>query len=147
MNPSELNELLLTSASDVLASMYFADVMGPPQNPVIEPGFWATLGFKGEISGTFSLSLSKDTARKLAANFFGEEESDVSEEAVADMVGEMANMVCGSVLSRMTREVHFKLTHPVVAIGEDDEEEVTEGMTCQLLETDSGVLKICLKAE
>src|SRR5271156_7237914 len=101
MNPTELDlgASLLTSATDVLESMYFTGVMGLSEVPVTGAGWTAQMEFKGELSGSFTLGMSAETARLLAANFFGEEESEVTETAVADMVGEMANMICGSVLS------------------------------------------------
>ena len=74
----------------------------------------ARLEFEGEVSGSFTLRMNTGTARLLALNFFGEEESDITELAVGDMVGEMANMICGSVLSRLEAESHFKLSHPSV---------------------------------
>jgi CheY-specific phosphatase CheX len=148
MNPTEsdLGASLLTAATDVLESMYFTGVMGLSEDMLAGPGWMAQLEFKGELSGTFSLGMSAETARLLAANFFGEEESEISETAVADMVGELANMICGSVLSRMETENHFKLSHPVVdaAVGPTD---WMVGGLQQLLETDSGVLALCLRTE
>lgn len=144
MNPTEndLQASVLSSATDVLESMYFTSVMGTSEVPLSGAGWIAGLEFKGELSGSFTLRMSLDTARLLAANFFGEEESDVTETAIGDMVGEMANMICGSVLSRMERETHFKLTHPFAEVSSD----LMRGMDCgihQLLETDSGVLALC----
>jgi CheY-specific phosphatase CheX len=147
MNPTEqdLGASLLTSATDVLEAMYFTGVMGLSEVGVAGAGWTAQLEFQGELSGTFQLGMNGETARLLAANFFGEEESEVTATAVADMVGEMANMICGSVLSRMETESHFKLSHPVVEAAADP----TAGMECgvqQLLETDGGVLALCLRA-
>jgi CheY-specific phosphatase CheX len=149
MNPTEsdLGASLLTSATDVLESMYFTSVMGLSEVPFTGAGLTARLEFKGELSGSFVLRMNLETARLLAANFFGEEEeSDVTETAIADMVGEMANMICGSVLSRMETESHFKLSHPLV----EDAGDLMQGMdrgVHQLLETDSGVLALCLTTQ
>jgi CheY-specific phosphatase CheX len=105
------------------------------------------MDFKGELSGTFTLRMSLETARLLAANFFGEEEPEVtepeSETAIGDMVGEMANMICGSVLSRMETKTHFKLSHPVAEVSSDLMQGMDRGVH-QLLETDGGVLALCL---
>jgi CheY-specific phosphatase CheX len=145
MNPTEndLQASVLTSATDVLESMYFTSVMGPAEVPLSGAGWIAGLEFKGELSGSFTLRMSVETARLLAANFFGEEESDVTETAIGDMVGEMANMICGSVLSRMETETHFKLSHPVVETSSDLMQGMDRGIH-QLLETDGGVLALCL---
>jgi CheY-specific phosphatase CheX len=148
MNPTEsdLEALLLSAASDVLESMYFTSVTGPSEVPLSGAGWTAGLEFKGELSGTFTLRMSMGSARLLAANFFGEEEADVSETAVADMVGEMANMICGSVLSRMETESHFKLSHPLAEVSSDLMQRMDSGVH-QLLETDSGVLALCLMTQ
>jgi CheY-specific phosphatase CheX len=145
MNPTEsdLEASLLTSATDVLESMYFTSVMGASEVPLSGEGWAAGLEFKGELSGTFTLRMSMEAARLLAANFFGEEESDMTETAIGDMVGEMANMICGSVLSRMETESHFKLSHPLVEVSSDLMQGMDSGVH-QLLETDSGVLALCL---
>ena len=144
MNPTEndLQASVLSSATDVLESMYFTSVMGTSEVPLSGAGWIAGLEFKGDLSGSFTLRMSLDTARLLAANFFGEEESDVTETAVGDMVGEMANMICGSVLSRMERETHFKLTHPLAEVSSDLMQGIDRGIH-QLLETDSGILALC----
>jgi len=158
MRPTEL-ELegeLLSSATAVLESMYFTSVLGPAEQGVGTDGWVSALEFQGELSGSFSLRMGGETARMLAANFFGEDESEVSETAIGDMVGEMANMLCGSVLSRIETEMHFKLSHPTVERVEVETEVGTEigigvgasagdGGVCQLLETDSGVLALCLR--
>jgi CheY-specific phosphatase CheX len=148
MNPTEsdLEALVLSAASDVLESMYFTSVMGPSEVPLSGAGWIAGLEFQGELSGTFALRMSKESARLLAANFFGEEESDISETAVADMVGEMANMICGSVLSRMEKEIHFRLSHPLVEASSDWMQGMESGVH-QLLETDSGVLALCFMTQ
>jgi CheY-specific phosphatase CheX len=148
MNHTELDlgASLLTSATDVLESMYFTGVMGLSEVPVMGAGWTAQLEFKGELSGSFTLGMGAETARLLAANFFGEEESEITETAVAEMVGEMANMICGSVLSGLETESHFKLSHPEVRAAEDRTEETPRGVH-QLLETDSGVLALCLRTE
>src|SRR5271170_741982 len=121
MKPTErdLGASLLTSATDVLEAMYFTSVTGASAGSIPGPGLTARLEFRGELSGAFLLRMNLETARLLAANFFGEEESELTETAIGDMVGEMANMICGSVLSGLETESHFKLSHPSVARAED----------------------------
>jgi hypothetical protein len=56
------------------------------------------------------------------------------------------------VLSGLETESHFKLSHPVVAAAEDavdaeDRTEETQRGVRQLLETDSGVLALCLMTQ
>jgi hypothetical protein len=48
--------------------------------------------------------------------------------------------------SRMETEMHFKLSHPSVERVEDGAE-AGHGGVCQQLETDSGVLTLCLQTQ
>jgi CheY-specific phosphatase CheX len=148
MRPTEreLEGELFAAATSVLEAMYFTSVLGPAEQGVEAGGWLSELEFQGELSGSFALRMGGETARMLAGNFFGEEESEVSETAIGDMVGEMANMICGSVLSRMETEMHFKLSHPSVERVEDGAE-AGHGGVCQQLETDSGVLTLCLQTQ
>lgn len=149
MNPTEhdLGASLLLSATDVLEAMYFTSVLGPSDAPLTGAGWVARLEFEGELSGSFTLRMNAETARLLALNFFGEEESEITDTAVGDMVGEMANMICGSVLSRLEAETHFKLSHPSVEATSEAMEAMEAAVrgVHQLLETDSGVLALCLE--
>jgi CheY-specific phosphatase CheX len=146
MRPTDqkLEGEVLTAATEVLEAMYFTTVMGPAQDALGAEGWLSELEFKGDLSGFFALRMGGETARMLAANFFGEDESEVSETSIGDMVGEMANMICGSVLSRMGAETHFTLSHPSVEQVQDGAE-AGHGRVYQLLETDSGVLAVCLQ--
>ena len=79
----------------------------------------------------------RTVARGLAANFLGEDEADLADADVGEVVGELANMLCGSVVSRMEGNSHFVLTHPEpwakIATEEED-------MLVTELVTDGGVI-------
>jgi CheY-specific phosphatase CheX len=72
------------------------------------------LTFEGEPSGALFLSLSAPAARQIAADFLGIDESAVSAAQTADVVCELANMICGSVLSRVESAARFRLASPRV---------------------------------
>jgi len=51
------------------------------------------IGFSGSAFGSVALSFPKETAQKIVAAMLGDE--DVTDEYIADGVGELANMVAG----------------------------------------------------
>lgn len=115
---------LAEAAQQVLQTMFFVAPMGevPPGTPApAEPWEAARLTFRGEPSGAFAVSVSEAAARTMAANFLGiEREGDLSTLEVSDVVSELANMICGSVLSRLETESEFELGTPETVMGPED---------------------------
>src|SRR5579864_9143636 len=123
----EVAESLLAAASDVLETMFFSSVVG--EAPVSAEPFASAVGarleFSGARAGAFAVRLTEDAARTVAANFLAEETAEPSPAHVQEVIGELANMMCGSVLSRLDRGAHFDLGTPVIvdaaALGADPE--------------------------
>jgi hypothetical protein len=57
-------------------------------------------------------------ARVVGAGFLGREEAEVSDAQAGEVVCELANMICGSVLSRLESEATFQITHPELTPSE-----------------------------
>jgi hypothetical protein len=57
-------------------------------------------------------------ARSVAADFLGEEEPALSEQQIGEVVCELANMICGSVLSRVESAITFQLATPRIVAAE-----------------------------
>jgi CheY-specific phosphatase CheX len=119
MKASDFVRLVPDCCSEVLDAMYFTTVLEsstretlPEDFPLEAEDFAFTLHFAGDISGDFGLHLGPATARSLASNFLGEDESGLSSPDVGDVVGELANMLCGSVMSHVGGECKFVLSHP-----------------------------------
>lgn len=117
MHASEFGALVPECCSEVLDSMYFVSVM----SAFIKPGpvskrraedIAFTLDYAGDFAGQFGVSVAAGVARTLAANFLGEDESVVTETQVTDVIGELSNMLCGSIVSRAARHTKFALSHP-----------------------------------
>lgn len=80
-------------------------------------GDWLRAGidFKGPTSGRFVLTVPAALARRLCAAFAGAETpDDIGEADLLDFTGELANMVCGTWLTRACRHDAFNLTPPRV---------------------------------
>lgn len=113
MQASELIPLIDTCCADVLDSMYFtsiAEIKHHVEAPLPQEISFG-LRFDGDLQGRFILGLSKNLARSLAANFLGEEEDLVSLADLEEVSGELANMLCGSIVSRIGGG-KFALSHP-----------------------------------
>ena len=98
----------------VAEESFFAMVDPVPDDvpPVDGPMLNATGAFSGSFSGTVSCRMPRDLAKELTTAFTGEEAQDG--EAVDDLAGEFANMVCGRWLTDVAPQLLFQLNHPVV---------------------------------
>jgi hypothetical protein len=121
MEFAELQELLAAAAVGVLETMCFTSVEaeGEGLSPAgREPGpamFCAETRFHGSPSGGFRVGLPVPMARAVSAGFLGLDEEEVSDAQAADVVCELANMICGSVLSRLESDTGFRIEHPELA--------------------------------
>jgi CheY-specific phosphatase CheX len=108
-------QMLSTAAEQVLETMFFTAVYGPaPEGePADTPRFAARLGFEGTPSGALTIGISQPAAHTLAGNFLAvEEEEGLTDAQVGGVVCELANMICGALLSRVEGEEHFRLSSP-----------------------------------
>lgn len=105
--------------------MFFIRSVETGQESAPEPEIVAHLTFKGEPSGSLTLSVAAGAARSVAADFLGEEEPALSEQQIGEVVCELANMICGSVLSRVESAITFQLATPRIVASAS----ATEGRT------------------
>jgi len=114
MTGSELGRILADSAAEVLESMFFTSPSGEAGPEVLPQASWisAALSFHGAPSGRFGVQVPAETGRRIAASFLGQEEETLTESQTGDVVCELANMLCGSVLSRVEAETQFDLSQP-----------------------------------
>ena len=73
----------------------------------------ACVTFEGSFSGSLTCWLPRTLAHELTATFIGEE-IPLDGEAVNDLAGEFANMVCGRWLTDVAPQSLFRLDHSVV---------------------------------
>ncbi|RXH58629.1 chemotaxis protein CheX [Granulicella sibirica] len=145
MKASDLAGLMPVCCSDVLHSMCFTSLLNtstldahqagvPP--PREDYGFG--LRFKGVVSGRFGMHLGMGTARTLTANFLAKEVQQLAAGDVDEIVCELANMLCGSVVSQVDGEHGYVLTppEPIGTLPDFDEEDVL----ISRFDTDSGTI-------
>ncbi len=111
---TEMNfeQLLSGSVDAVLETMFFTMPLGPAEAESGPAVLEARLAFHGRPSGTLALCLSEPSARLLAAGFLGEDEEMLTDTQLSEVVCELSNMVCGSLLSKLESEEHFDLDSP-----------------------------------
>jgi CheY-specific phosphatase CheX len=108
-----LGSSLAQSVLDVLESMCFTMVDAPADPPEEDPvpRIEVELRFRGERQGDFWLSFPRQTAEEVASAFSGTECTD--NEKIADVLSELANIMCGATLSKVAGDGLFDLDSPV----------------------------------
>jgi CheY-specific phosphatase CheX len=162
MTASDFASLVPECCSEVLDAMYFITVLGTaspetapetapetsPETaelPDAEKPLAYSLNFAGDISGRFGLSLEQETAHSLAANFLGEEPENISSTEIDEVAGELTNMFCGSVMSRIEGKNKFVLSHPEAIRSQPYCE--AEDVLVSRLDTDGGVITVWVVVE
>lgn len=120
MSEADLRGLLARGVEAVLETMFFTAPLSPANT---DPGgtvLLARVVFGGEPSGTLGLRISETGARSLAAAFLGEEEESLTAVQVGQVVCELANMLCGWLLSQLQHDRHFDLSAPQLLSAENE---------------------------
>ncbi|MBB6147032.1 CheY-specific phosphatase CheX [Silvibacterium bohemicum] len=115
MQPAQFEPLLQDAVNEVLESMCFLsseDSSANIHHPETEPWVGRRLDFRGPYQGCFGVRTSLNTARLIASNFLGEEPAEITDEQAEEVVGEVANMVCGTLLASVETHHTFDLTSP-----------------------------------
>jgi len=73
-----------------------------------------TLTFRGDPPGRFGALLSGPVARTLAADFLRMEPDALTPVQIFEVAGELANIVCGGVLSELEANANFSISSPVM---------------------------------
>jgi CheY-specific phosphatase CheX len=107
---------LRDSVKDVLEKMFFVQTLGESHldGPAFGDQITAQVIFAGQPPGALTMRVTSAAARQIAADFLGVDEQEVSDLRVAEVVCELANMICGSVLSRMESDSAFHLSTPQI---------------------------------
>lgn len=105
-----LSRFLGEAVGEVLETMFFVENQGPAAGSgPPEELFEARVSFEGGPSGTLRLRVTRRAAQTLAADFFGEDSLEPPGSRVREVVSELANMICGSLLSRVDGEATLRL--------------------------------------
>ncbi len=99
----------------VLETMFFAmaDGEADPMDPLPPDSYRMGMSFDGACEGRFEVRIAKEAAHRIAESFSGvADPDDLTEGGVLEVVGELTNMICGSMLSQWAEDKIFSLSTP-----------------------------------
>ena len=139
--------LLASCCGQVLETMFFSPVLdcAEPGDGVGRARVATLLHFNGKPQGDLEIDIDPQAALRLAASFLGVDPPDVSEVQIDEVMGEFANMTCGSTLSSLGHVEYFHLETPITSrpfVYGHAIQGVRRG--CLL---DGGTLSVCLRVD
>jgi CheY-specific phosphatase CheX len=109
-----IEQAISRATADVLEKMFFTGFANESDGSEdAGPRTTVYLVFEGERRGMLGLSISRDSARTLAADFLGTETEGPDESQVNEVVRELANMICGDALSALDK-CALRLSQPEI---------------------------------
>jgi len=134
----------------VLETMFFSEAVPEACDhaALIVPGAreeWisARVRFDGVPRGELRVMLSHELARFVAASFLGADPDDVNSDADGQVSCELANMICGALLSRLHPDTVVALSPPELVPADFD----TSAGVHQCFETPDGTLALTMRIE
>jgi hypothetical protein len=110
---SDFSGTLRRVSAEVLETMFFDEpVAAPCEHGWIAPAASVRMAFEGSHCGEFLLSVSPPVARAIAPAFLGIEAEEVTEIQSGQVLLELANILCGSVLSQLWPDSDLRLGAP-----------------------------------
>jgi chemotaxis protein CheX len=133
---------LLEGAKEVFETMIFMDFEEPsePDEQIEGDSFLGSITFTNGIEGCLAIRCSVPCAKNIAANMLGIDTPDeVAEEEVCDALGEVTNMVMGSVKSRIQAETgELLVSIPTVIRGQNLASSLGNRMSKVFVKVDAG---------
>lgn len=116
-----LNDVLLAGAKEIFETMVFMSVEeSSEQGQEIEgDALLGSITFKGSIEGCLAICCSVPCAKTIATNMLGMDISEeISKPEICDAIGEVTNMIMGSVKSRILEGIgNLEVSIPSVVSG------------------------------
>ncbi|MEO8594801.1 MAG: chemotaxis protein CheX [Candidatus Solibacter sp.] len=144
MTDQRIHAALSAAVADVLESMFFLEtVVREEEANAAADSIDVEIGFEGNPPGRFEMRLAAGAANAIAADFLGEDGESLSEQQRMDVTLELANMICGSVLSRLESSALFRLGSPRISARLLAGGEITR----HTVETGNGCLTVAIQME
>lgn len=116
-------DVLLESAKEVFETMIFMTVDENFDKLSVEGDcLLGSITFTGNIEGCLAMSYPQTNAKNIAANMLGlDVDDDISDDDVRDAIGEIANMVMGSIKARLMQQGvgNLEVSIPCVVTGKE----------------------------
>jgi CheY-specific phosphatase CheX len=138
---------LSSAVADVLERMFFLEALGEAAEPPPEEAtVTVQVTFDGDPPGRFQMRIARPAAIAIAADFLGEDAESLTGQQSTEVTLELANMICGSVLSRIESSATFRLGTPQIATDDTVAPGLAEE-TRYTVETGSGTLSVAIQME
>jgi CheY-specific phosphatase CheX len=112
-NTAELLETLGSVSSEVMETMFFSEALATEcEHTWAADAVSARVAFSGSHYGEMLLCVSPEVVSSLASGFLGQDLDETSEEQRRQVILELANILCGAVLSRLWPESSLQLEAP-----------------------------------
>jgi hypothetical protein len=142
-----IRSALSSAVADVLERMFFLEVLGEAAEPPPEAEtVTAHLSFEGDPPGSFRMRIARRATKAAAADFLGEDPESLTDRQRIDVTLELANMICGAVLSRIESRAAFRLGSPQIVADDGGKRGSAEETRCTV-ETGSGALTVAIQME
>ncbi|MHB8068340.1 MAG: chemotaxis protein CheX [Desulfobaccales bacterium] len=116
---------LRAATFEVLETMFFLFPESLEEGDILRsrgPFLRSSVAIAGPQSIRIGLQVPESLARKMAANFLGTGEDQISQLEMEDILKETANMLAGSFLSKLEASAAFKLQTPIVQVFSAEEQ-------------------------
>jgi chemotaxis protein CheX len=103
-----LNDALLEGAKEVFETMIFMDMekTSEPEQQIEDDALLGTITFMGNLEGCLAICCSQACGKTIAANMLGtDSDEEIRRDDINDAIGEVTNMVMGSVKKRLQDRV------------------------------------------
>lgn len=132
-----MNSVLLASASEVFETMIFMDLEQcfDEQQNIAGDSLLSSITFKGDLNGCLTICCSTDCAKSIGINMLGmDPEEQISREGTYDALGEVANMVMGSVKTKIQQNTgNISVSIPVVISGREIVTSLSDGQAIKTI--------------
>ena len=125
-----VNDALIEGAQEVFSTMISGNIESCESGQDIEgDSLLGSITFNGDLEGCLALCCSAPCAKTIAVNMLAMDPSEeLSEEEICDALGEVTNMVMGSVKSRIQNVASdISVSIPTVVSGRDLQNSLGEG--------------------
>ena len=147
MTDTTIRAALGSATADVLESMFFLEALGEATEPPADvETVTVHLAFDGDPPGCFQMRIARAAADTIAADFLGEDTESLTGRQRDDVTLELANMICGAVLSRLESSATFRLGAPQIVAFDTGRQGAAED-TRHTVETGSGTLTVAIQME
>jgi len=118
-----LNDVVVDAAKEVFETMIFMDIETSGEScPVFDgQSIFASITFKGSLEGRLTIHVGQESAKLIAQNMLGMDDGEeMGVEEICDAIGEVSNMVLGSIKTRIQDTyTDIQVSVPSVIIGRE----------------------------